>query len=77
MDNVFKLYYRLTNECSWHEAWPTGPTEEKAAMALLLGLKTIYRVSGHGIEIAREPNGELMNRVKYDESAYPYGYGMD
>jgi hypothetical protein len=47
----FKLWYRLSPACAWQPAHPIGSNLAGARIALLLAVKTIYRVNGRDIEI--------------------------
>ena len=47
----FKMWYRLNSECSWQPAFPVGTNYTDAKVALLLAVKTIYRIKGQDIDI--------------------------
>lgn len=47
----FNLWYRLNEKCGWQPAYTEGTNIADAKIALLLAVKTVYRIGSKGIEI--------------------------
>lgn len=74
----FKLWYRLNTLCDWQPAMPLASNLEEARLALLLAVKTIYRIGSKDIQIVEKLGEEpIVERevTPLDEEIYPYGIG--
>ena len=46
-----KMWWRLNSDCAWQPALPEGSSYDDAKVALLLAVKTIYKVPSRDIEV--------------------------
>lgn len=69
----FNLWYRLNSECEWQPAYTEGSDVENAKAALLLAVKTLYRIGSKDIEIVETIGSEAVYPPK-EVYSYTNGY---